>query len=116
MDEICERDRSWFCQGWAARNKGSKETVPGVEFTVMWREIVERKPNTCNTTKQSGWSGTDDKGKGKPGTGKGKGKHDKGKGKGKNKNKGKGKLHGKKGKNVNHGMDGHELGSRWQLD
>ena len=74
----------------------------------MWRETVERKPNTCNTTKQRGWSGTDDKGKDKPGTGKGKGKQDKGKGKGKNKNKGKGKHHGKKGKNEFHEMEGHD--------
>ena len=89
--------------------KSSKETVHGVDFTETWPQIVERKPNTCKTNKQtnkqtSGWSGTDDKGKGKPSMGSGKGKQDKGKGNGKpgkgtgkNKDKGEGEHHGKKG-------------------
>ena len=34
----------------AAKINSSKETVHGVEFTVTWRETVERKPNTCKTT------------------------------------------------------------------
>ena len=38
--------------GWAVTIKSSKETVLGVEFTATWREIVERKPKTCKTTKR----------------------------------------------------------------
>ena len=33
-----------------SQDNSSKETVHGVEFTVIWRETVERKPNTCKTT------------------------------------------------------------------
>ena len=99
----------------AVKIKSSKETVHGVELTATWREIVERKLNTCKKTQTSGWSGTDDKGKGKPGKGKGQGKQDKDKGrcklgkdKGKNKKKGRCKHHGKKGKKRFHEMEGHE--------
>ena len=50
-----ERTRSlfrWTCRRWTVKIKSVKEIVHGVEFTVTWRENVERKLNTCKTIKQ----------------------------------------------------------------
>ena len=105
--ELARRNTQSCADGYVG-DGAAKETVYRVEFTVMWRETVERKPNACKTTKTSGWSGTDDTGKGRPGTGKGKEKRDNGKGKGKNKNKGKGKHRGKKEKKGIQDMEGHD--------
>ena len=64
MDETCERDRKRristkkhtactdeFVGDGQPRSKVPRQTVHGVQFTVTWREIVERKLNTCKTTK-----------------------------------------------------------------
>ena len=77
-----------------------------VELAVTWRETVERKLNTCKTTKRVDGLARTIKPKASPAREKGKCKQDKGKGKEQEQRKG--KQHGKIGKKESHELEEHD--------